>query len=177
MTPRACPVLLLALLASCQSMKEGVFTVEGRAIVYDDTSADDFDAATSFDEEDVDVSAYGAQAALMTPLVDVLAGVDLREFEDEDAPELSLGARRRFLEVLRLHPYVEGNLRYGLDLDNGVEKEDYAGWNLGVGVLVDLTDALFVNVRLLYESTSIDLPGDDATVDGVIGTLGIGVSL
>jgi hypothetical protein len=47
---------LVSLLATaCQSMSGGVFSVEGRAIVYDDTSvdSDDIDSSTSFDERTV----------------------------------------------------------------------------------------------------------------------------
>lgn len=163
-----------ALAASCQSMSEGVLAVEGHAIVYDDTSVDDFDAATSFDEEDVDTTGYGAQAAFMTPIFDILGGVDFREYQDEDSPELSLGLRRRMFEIWRLHPFIEGNLRYGTGLDNGIDEEEYAGWNLGLGALLDLTDHIFLDARLLYETIEIDLPGSETDLDGVIGTLGAG---
>jgi hypothetical protein len=114
---------LAALVASCQSM-DGLLSVEGRAVVYDDNSVDDFDAATSFDEEDVDVSGYGAQAAFKTPILDVLGGVEWREYQDEDSPELQLGVRRRVFDIWRLPPFIEGNLRFGTGLDNGVDKED-----------------------------------------------------
>lgn len=176
MTPlRFASVFALAVLAAgCQSMSEGVLAVEGHAIVYNDTSVDDFDAATSFDEEDVDTSGYGAQAAFMTPIFDILGGVDFREYQDEDSPELSLGLRRRIFEIWRLHPFVEGNLRYGTGLDNGIDEEDYAGFNLGIGALLDLTDHIFLDARLLYETIEIDLPGGNTDLDGVIGTLGAG---
>lgn len=168
------PLIALPLVAaSCQSMSEGILSVEGRAIVLDDQSADTpFDGVT---EDDVEVKAYGAQAALSTPIVDVLAGVDFREFEDEDATELTLGARRRFFELPRLHPYVEGNLRFSIDeLETADAGEDnYFGWNAGAGILFDLTDSLFLNFRAMYETTDID--GND--VDGLIGTVGIGFSL
>lgn len=176
MSLRYLPFVIAALTASCQSMSEGVLSVEARAIVYDDSTVDDFDAATSFDEEDVDVSGFGAQAAFMTPLLDILGGLDQREYQDEDAPELNLGLRRRVLEFWRLHPYIEGNARYGFGLDDGVDEDDYAGWNAGVGALVDLTDHLFINARLIYETTTIDLPDGDTDIDGVIGTLGLGYS-
>jgi len=164
---------LAALVTSCQSM-DGLLSLEARAVVYDDNSVDDFDAATSFDEEDVDVSGYGAQAAFKTPILDVLGGVEFREYQDEDSPELQLGLRRRMFEIWRLHPYLEGNLRYGTGLDNGVDEEDYAGWNAGLGALLDVTDHIFLNARLVYESTEIELPGGDTDLDGVIGTLGVG---
>lgn len=169
-------VLVSLLATACQSMSEGVLSLEGRAIVYHDTSVDDVDAATSFDESDVDVSGYGGQAAFMTPIVDVVGGVEWREFQDEDVPELSIGLRRRFFELWKLHPYIEANLRYGSDLDTGVDEDDYTGWNAGLGALLDVTDRLFLNARLMYEVTPIDLPSGETDIDGVIGTLGVGLA-
>jgi hypothetical protein len=174
MSLRLLPVVLAALAASCQSMSEGVLGLEARAIVYDDNTVDDFDAATSFDEEDVDVSGFGGHAAFNTPILDILGGIDMREYQDEDAPEASLGLRRRMFEFWRLHPFIEGNARYGFGLDDGVDEDDYTGWNAGVGALLDLTDHLYVNARLVYEMTTIDLPDGDTDIDGVIGTLGLG---
>ena len=173
---RLTPALLPFLLVACQSTSEGVFSLEGRAIVYDDTTVDDVDAATTFDEEDVDVSAYGVQAALMTPIVDGLASIDWREYERETTPELNVGARRRFFEVGPIHPFVEGNLRYGIDLDTGQTSDDYFGWNAGVGTLIDVTEDLFLNLRVMYEAADIDLPAGSETVDGVIATVGIGLA-
>jgi len=176
MTLRHSALLLLPLLfASCQSMAEGVVSLEGRAIVFADTSVDDFDTATNFDEEDVDVSAYGAQAALMTPIVDGVLALDWREYQDESTPELNVGARRRLFEIGPVHPYVEANLRYGFDLETGQTSDGYFGWNAGIGALIDLSEHLFFNARLMYETAGIDLPAGTEDVDGVIGTLGFGL--
>jgi hypothetical protein len=160
--------------SACQALSGDVLSVEARAMVYDDSSVDDFDAATSFDREDVDATGYGVQAALNLPIVDIVAAVDRREFQDESVPELSIGLRRRVFGFWRLHPYVEGNLRFGRDLDTGVEEDDYTGWNAGLGAMLDVTDHWFLNVRLMYESTPLELPGDDTHIDGLIGTVGLG---
>lgn len=172
------PALLAALLLpACQSMSAGVLALEGRAIVIDDASLDESDLGSAFQEEDVDVTGYGAQLALMTPIVDLLAAVDKRDYEDADSTELSLGARRRVLEIWRFHPYVEGNLRYAIDLDTGDVGDDYFGWNLGAGTLFDLTDTLFLNVRVMYETLSIDLPANSGVdLDGIVATVGLGVA-
>ncbi len=170
---------LVSLLATaCQSMSEGVLAVEGRAIVYNDTSVDpdDIDSSTSFDEEDVDTSGYGGQVAFMTPIVDFVGGIDWREFQDEQVTELSLGLRRRVLEFWRLHPYIEANIREGSGLDTGDDETDYTGWNAGIGAILDVTENLFVNFRLMYEVTPIDLPNGETDIDGIIGTLGVGFS-
>lgn len=168
------PLLGLTLLATgCQSMSEGILSIEGRAIVLDDQTADTpFEGVTT---DDVDVEAYGAHVALSTPIVDLLGGVDFREFGDEDATELTLGARRRFLEVLRFHPYVEANMRFSIDeLETAdADGDNYFGWNAGGGFLLDLTESLFLNFRVVYETTDVD--GND--IDGLLGTVGIGFSL
>ena len=172
-------VALVLGLGACQSLSEGLVSLTARAVLYDDAEIDDFDAATSFEEEDVELSGYGLQAAVMTPILDVTAAVDRREFEDEEVDELSLGVRRRFLEIWRLHPYVAADLRFGFDLDTGFDEEDYTGWDAGVGLLLDLTDHLFLDGRLVYERTSDDiaLPGGDTHLDGIVGTVGLGFSL
>ncbi|HSG91205.1 MAG TPA: hypothetical protein VLA56_18450 [Pseudomonadales bacterium] len=174
------PALLscLFILGSCQSMSSGVLSLEARALVLDDVEIDSAQSGSSFDSDDVDIEGYGVHAALMTPIFDVLGGLERREFESEDAPELVVGLRRRFLEIWRFHPYVEGNLRYGFDLDNGVTEDDYFGWQVGVGTLFDLTDTLFLNVRLMHESTDVEqASGGSTDVDGLVGTIGIGLAL
>ena len=169
--------LLLSLLASCQSTGDGFFAIEGRALVYEDTSFDASDPSTSFGEENVDVTAYGVAASFNTPIVDVVGAVDWREYESEGTPELTVGLRRRVLEFWRVHPFIEANLRYGLDLDNGVESDDYFGYNVGIGGLVDITDSFFGSVRLMYESADISFPSEDVTADGIVGMIGFGVRL
>ena len=114
-------LLLLAipslLLASCQSMSEGVLAFEARAVVIDDADIDDVENGSAFEEENIDISSYGVHAALKTPVVDLLVGVDDREFGKESSAELVLGVRRRFLEIWKLHPYLEADYRHGFDLD------------------------------------------------------------
>lgn len=170
----ALPALLLA---SCQSMSEGVLAFEARAVVIDDADIDTTDPGSVFDDENIELSGYGLHAALKTPVVDLLVGVDDREFGREDSAELVLGVRRRFLEIWKLHPFIEADYRHGFDLDNGVDSETYDGWAAGAGALLHLTDSVFLNFRLMYESTSIQLPSVSADVDGVTGTIGLGFSL
>ena len=118
----------------------------------------------------------------MTPIFDVLGGLDFREYDeavaapgvDDDTPELVVGLRRRIFELWRLHPYLEGNLRYGADV---TDFDEYFGWALGGGAMVDLTDRLFVNLRVMYESTPVDAGGTNRDVEALIGTLGVGLSL
>ena len=166
----------LAVLASCQSMSTGVLSLEARALVLNDSEVKDIQNGSGGDA-DVDVEGYGLHAAFMTPIVDLLGGVEQRKFEDEDSPELILGVRRRFLEIWRVHPFVEGNVRYGLDLDNGQTSEDYFGWQIGFGALLDITDHLFLNARVMWDTTSVDVAGGGSTdVEGMVGTIGIGYS-
>ena len=171
------PALFLPLLAACQSF-EGPLSVEARAIVLDDQEVDATAPGSTFDDEDLDVSGYGVEVAVWTPVVDVIGGVDIRELGDEETPELRLGLRRRFLEVSRLHPYVAADLRYGVDLDTGIDDTEYVGLGLGLGLLLDLTDHWFVDARLAYETTIDDpeLGDEDARIDGLLGTLGLGYS-
>ena len=160
------PLLLAlgaALLASCQSMSGGVLALEARALALEDT--------------DEDLSGYGGHVALNTPVVDFLVGVDQREIGTLDSTEAVLGVRRRFLEIWKLHPFIEADYRHGFDLDNGMDSETYDGWAAGAGALLHLTDSVFLNFRLMYESTSIQLPSTSADVDGVTGTIGLGFSL
>ncbi len=165
----------LAVLASCQSMSTGILSLEARALVLDDSEVKGIQNGSG--DNSVDVEGYGLHAAFMTPIVDLLGGVEQRKFADEDAPELVLGVRRRFLEIWRVHPFVEGNVRYGFDLDNGQTSEDYFGWQIGLGALVDITDHLFLNARVMWDTTSVDNPGGGSNdVEGAIGTIGIGYS-
>ena len=167
---RLLPFALAAvLLPSCQSMSEGILGLEGRAIIFDDQSLDN---VTS---DDIDVASYGAQLSLNTPIVDVLASLDMREYGDEDTPELQFGARRRFLELWKVHPFVEANLRYGIDLDTGQVSDGYFGYNFGGGVLVDLTDHMFLTARVLWETADLEYPGGSVSADGVVGMIGVGV--
>ena len=163
----------VACLGSCQSMAEGELCFEGRAVVYDDAELRNVSNADDFE---VDLEGYGGHLVLMTPLVDVLGGVDLREFGGEDTPEIVLGLRRRIVEVWRLCPYVEGSFRYGTDFDTGFDTMDYAGWTAGGGLLVDLTRRLFVNARVMYEETPVDSPGSNNDLTGIVGTVGLGIA-
>jgi hypothetical protein len=165
--------LLLCTLAlgSCQSMSEGVISLEARANVLNDAEIQDGPS----DGESIDAESYGVHAALMTPIIDLLGGLDQKTFGSEDNPELMLGVRRRFFEIWRLHPFLEGNVRYGTGLDNGVDDEDYFGWQAGGGVLLDLTDHLFLSARVMYETTELEQSGGDTVgADGLIGTIGLG---
>ncbi len=183
----SCRLALFAALSagfslSCQSMSEGVLTVEGRALVLDDAEIDAIQNGSFNTDTDVDLKGYGAHVALMTPIVDILGGVDWREYGDADTPEIVLGVRRRIFELWRLHPYIEGNLRYGTDLEfssataASTISEDYTSWAAGVGAIVDLSSSWFVNVRLMYENTPIETPAGEVDVDGLVGTLGLGIS-
>ena len=179
MSTRPLPALVACVLFSaCQSMSEGILAVEARAVVYEDSEIDDFDAATEFGEEDLDLSGYGLEAAFMTPIVDFIGGIDQREYEDEKATEARLGLRRRILEFWRLHPYIAADLRYGIDLDTGTDEVDYTGWDAGIGALLDLTDHLFLDFRLVYEETGDDIEiGDEETsIGGIVGSVGLGWS-
>jgi hypothetical protein len=162
-------------LSSCQSMS-GLLQVSGHAIVYEDTEVDDIDAATSFDEEDLDLKGYGGQVAVLTPIVDVLGGIDRREYSGEEVTEGRLGLRRRFFEIWMLHPYIVGDARFGFDLDTGIEESDYTGWDLGLGALLDLGEHFFLDFKLVYEQTAedIELPSGDTSLDGIVGSVGLG---
>lgn len=167
------PFVLLAALASCQSMGAGILSLEARALVLDDAEIDG-GSQGGVDSSDIDVEGYGLHAAFMTPIIDVLGGLEQREYGDGDSPELVLGVRRRFLEIWRLRPFVEGNVRYGFELDTGEASDDYFGWQLGLGLILDLTDHLFLNARVMYDRAEIDTGAGTTDVDGLVGTLGIG---
>lgn len=164
------------LLASCQSMSEGVLAFEARGVVIDDADISDVESGSAFESENIELSSYGGHLALQTPAIDFLAGVDDREFGRESTAEAVLGVRRRFLEIWKLHPFLEADYRHGFDLDNGVSSESYDGWAAGGGALLYLGETVFLNFRLMYESTSIQLPSKSVDVDGVTGTIGIGLS-
>ncbi len=151
--------LTAALLASCQSMSEGVLSLEARALALEDA--------------DEDLGGYGGHVALNTPIVDILVGADHREIGTLDATEGTLGLRRRFLEIWKLRPFVEANQLIGLDLF-----DDVSGWSAGGGALLHLNDHLFMNFRVMYEERSTSgLFVESSQVDGVVGTVGIGLSL
>ena len=156
------PLLLAlgaALLASCQSMSGGVLALEARGLVLEDA--------------DEDLSGYGGHVALNTPVVDFLVGVDQREIGTLDSTEAVLGVRRRFLEIWKLRPFVEADYLIGMDLF-----DDVSGWSAGGGALLHLNDHLFFNFRVMYEQRTTDeLFAEAKQVDGVVGTVGIGLSL
>ncbi|QDV06247.1 hypothetical protein Poly30_17540 [Planctomycetes bacterium Poly30] len=157
-------------LGSCQVIPSDILSVEARAIVVNDAEAD----LSGLGEEDVDLTGYGVHAAFMTGIVDVVAGIDQREFESSDTPELDLGLRKRLISLWKLQAYVEANLRYGFDLETRNVSEDYFGYNAGFGALVDLNDSMFLNFRVMYDTTSVDAGPTDVDIDGLIGTVGLG---
>ena len=55
--------------------------------------------------------------------------------------------------------------------------DDYFGYNAGFGALVHLSDSYFLNFRAMYDFTSVDLSTGSEDIDGVIGTVGIGLKL
>ncbi|MEL6430766.1 MAG: hypothetical protein AAFU73_16960 [Planctomycetota bacterium] len=165
-------VLLAATaLPSCQLVPSEFVSVEARAIVVDDAEG----RLSNLTEDDVELTGYGAHLAVMTSVVDVVGGIDQREFEDSDTPELNVGLRKRLFDVAIVQGYVEGVLRYGFDLDTQDVSEDYFGYSAGFGALIDLGESLFLNARVMYDSTSIDVGPEDVDVDGLIGTIGIGL--
>lgn len=173
------PALALpALLGSCQTMSAGLIGIEARAMVLDDAEIDDVqDGGTDYTDADVDLEGYGVHAMIMTPVLDVIGGVDQRDYENDDAQELTLGLRKRVFEIWRLHPYIEASYRYGFDLDTGQKSEDYTGYVYGAGVLVDLSDALFLNLRVVQDVTTVETGTGDKDIDGLVGTVGIGLRL
>ena len=94
---------------------------------------------------------------------------------DRDSPELDIGLRKRLFGIWKLQPYIEANWRYGFDLDTQTRSEDYFGYNVGVGALIDINGTYFLNFRAMYDNTSIDVTNGDVDVEGVIGTVGIGL--
>lgn len=159
--------------ASCQVIPSDILSVEARAIVVDDAEGD----LSGLGEDDVDLTGYGIHAAVLTGIVDVVAGIDQREFETSDSPELDVGLRKRLLGLWKLEAYVEANLRYGFDLDTRDVSEDYFGWNAGFGALLDISESMFMNFRVMYDTTDIDAGLTDIEVDGLIGTIGLGFKL
>ncbi len=158
-------------LASCQVIPSDILSLEARAIVVDDAEGD----ISEISEDDVDLSGYGAHVAIMTGLVDIVGGIERRDFDNSEATELDVGLRKRLFGLWRLDTYIEANLRYGFDLDTGDVSEDYFGYNAGFGALVDLTDTLFLNFRVMYDTTSLDVSSGSVDVDGLIGTVGVGI--
>ena len=164
---------LTALLHACQAIPSDFLSVEARAIVVDDATGD----LGGIGKEDVDLTGYGVHAAFMTGIVDVVAGVDQREFESSDTPELDLGLRKRLIGLWKLQAYVEANLRYGFDLKTRNVSDDYFGYNMGFGALIDLNESMFLNFRVMYDTTSVDVGSGNVDVDGLIGTVGLGFKL
>lgn len=159
------------LLGSCQVIPSDIISIEARAIVIDDAEAD----LSGLGEEDVDLTGYGVHAAIMTGIVDVVAGIDQREFETSDTPELDVGLRKRLIGIYKLEAYVEANLRYGFDLETQNVSEDYFGYNAGFGALLDVNETMFLNFRIMYDTTSVDAGPTDVDIDGLIGTVGLGI--
>jgi hypothetical protein len=171
-------VLASSICAGCSSMQNGVFAIEGTGVVYDHEQAESPTAGTTFDSKDVDVRGYGLKGAFNTPVIDIVGTIERRKFDDESATEVSAGVRKRFFDVSRLQPYVEGRLLRGggLETTSG-HRENYAGIALGGGILFNLTDHLFLDGNLEWEGTSsIDVGPDDTRLHGAIGRVGIGFS-
>ncbi len=170
---KALTLIAAATLASCQAIPSDFLSIEARALVIDDAEGD----LAGLGEEDVDLTGYGVHAAFMTGIVDVVAGIDQREFETSDTPELDLGLRKRLIGIWKLDTYIEANWRYGVDLEAGTKSEDYFGYNVGFGALVDIDGTYFLNFRAMYDSTSVDVSSGSVDVEGLIGTVGIGIKL
>jgi hypothetical protein len=170
---KALSLLAVLTLASCQALPSDFLSLEARAIVVDDAEGD----LAGLGEDDVELTGYGVHAALMTGIVDVVAGIDQREFETNDTPELDIGLRKRLFGLWKLDTYIEANWRYGVDLETQTTSEDYFGYSVGFGALLDLDGTYFLNFRAMYDSTSIDVANTSVDVEGLIGTVGIGIKL
>ncbi len=170
---KALSLLAAAALASCQALPADFLSLEARAIVVDDAEGD----LAGIGEEDVELTGYGVHAAIMTGIVDVVAGIDQREFETNDTPELDIGLRKRLFGLWKLDTYIEANWRYGVDLETQTASEDYFGYNVGFGALLDIDGTYFLNFRAMYDSTSIDVAAGSVDVEGLIGTVGLGIKL
>ena len=166
-------LIAAASLASCQVLPANFLSLEARAIVVDDADG----RLSGLDVDDIDLSGYGVHAALMTGIVDVVAGIEQREFEDSDTPELDIGLRKRIFGLWKLETFIEANLRYGIDLDTQTRSDDYFGYNVGFGALLHINNTYFLNFRAMYDSTSVDVASGSVDVEGLIGTVGIGVKL
>lgn len=129
--------------------------------------------AIAVQDADEDLSGYGGHVALNTSIVDLLIGLDERDIGALDSTEATIGLRRRFLEGSSLQPFIEANQLIGMELFDSIQ-----GWSAGGGALLHLNDHLFLNFRVMYEQRSTDVLFDDTRqVDGVVGTVGVGVSL
>lgn len=170
------PIVFAA--AGCSSMQNGVFAVEGTGVVYDNYEAKDPVPGSTFRDSEVDVKGFGIKGAFNTPVIDIIGTIERREFEDENALEVSAGVRKRIIDVGPIEPYVELRLLRGggLKTSSGHD-ETYGGLAVGAGVLFAIGDHLFFDANVSYEATSdIDVGPDKTPLRGTLGRIGIGWS-
>jgi len=195
------PLLSLAFVAcaSCTSVPPGVVSVEARGAIHSpavwqfvfsalDASAGNGSSSSSGkygsgteddDWSDDDYELYGARAAISTPMVDLVGGVDQHWFDDRGASEVSFGLRKRFEAKDGLNNgYVQLLYRRGSDLRTDAGLEDYDGFNFAIGTLAPLDEHWFLDFSLEFESTleRVEIDDDLTNLFSIFLNVGIGFS-
>jgi hypothetical protein len=145
------------LVCACSSTSNGTFAVEARgAIAIESAGAVAAGALAGAGGHnpggniDVDFLGYGVGAAINTTVVDVVGGFDQRRFDDDYVPELSVGLRKRF-GVKESPVYVFALARS--DRSDTLGEVGFNGSAVGLGLLVQITPRVFVDLSGAYERT------------------------
>jgi hypothetical protein len=176
------PLMIGSVAAGCSSMSNGKATLQARCGITGDSGFYYYGSNQGYlggGGGDLDLRSYGLRASINTTIVDVIAGADEHQVEDEQVGETSLGLRKRFPSTDPGSFYVEAAFRRGHGMDTPSGHSDYDGMEVGVGAVFQLSQHWFLDMSLSLEWTlgDLDLENGDDHLNEVLFNLGVGFSL
>lgn len=134
----------------------------------------------------LDADGWGAEFEALGTGPSLIVGYQDRTFDERIHSEEVYVGLKLYLGEQRVCPYVTAVARWlpGLELEEtlfgpALEADDNWGWGAGGGLVVQITDNLYLDGRVLYEATFDDYDlgvGEPLELDGWIGLLGAGFS-
>jgi opacity protein-like surface antigen len=179
------PVLALA---SCSAVGPAAYPREQRLLLtyywltvdqYD--ASGDLDATTGFtNQNEPDVDGWDLQLDVRLDALNAVVGYSDREYGFTARADEYFGGLKWFVGSENTYFMAVG--RYGPELDltragvpmNG---DAYFGYGVGGGVTSQMTENIFLDVKILYEDlfSDIDVGSSGLDLDGIVGSIGVGI--
>ncbi len=194
---------MLALITSCTTIPPGVVSVEARGGIFSEGVVEVIAFALGsagsgqssngssrtgrggsaqyqgYEWSDVVHSSYGLQAAISTPVVDIIGGIDEHWFDDRGARETSVGLRKHISEKSDSGVgYIQILARRGHDIRTDSGLRDYDGIGIGFGGITPIDKHWFLDISIEFESTlkPLEIDGKDAYLGSLMLNVGVGWS-
>ncbi|MFT5284461.1 MAG: hypothetical protein ACI8TQ_000617 [Planctomycetota bacterium] len=149
--------------------------------VSDNYSADDKADIASFNTDgDPEVDGWAVQLDSTQTGLGWLVGYAKREFGAKvEATEFYAGGRW-FTGGLEGSGYLLATLRYskGLEVSGGPQSAEYYGYGVGIGVMRQMTDNIYLDFQTAYYDQIRDIAfgGQDVDLHGVVFSVGIAIA-